>query len=535
LVAAIAVIVVSTVILSYFSYYYAVGRENLVETSLVQANIKLAGQYIARIEQRIIDNDRILSSQVNVDDPASWPAFEEMARRGDYNVEQVYFLKPDSNYPLYPPYSEEIRQAWSAFRLGFRVGSLNLERLTLDQVHHLHLERSENYFFASYVMKENARGERYIVCFQMNLDKVLAMIDRYLRDLQPNFYVGIVDFDNNVIYNQPVSRSSKYFHETRFPTTLYKWLLQFVPRNYTEIERNAQNQRRVYLFLIVLSMTLIFASVAIIYVAGRRERQLARLKEDFISHVSHELKTPLSLISMFSQILLTGRSRTEKAQEEYYEIIHTQSERMSRLVNNLLDFARMEREKEALKFERLNLARLVEQELDGYRSQIRLDGFDVTKQIDADIPDTLADPTAISTALFNLLDNSVAYSAERKRISVRLTRSNGFIDLAVADAGMGIPADELEKVFEKFYRGRNSAATGIRGSGIGLAITRRIAELHGGEVTVESRPGEGSTFTLRIPIRAVAQTADGAEDSPAASANTRAKAGDASGRHEGGS
>ncbi|MFH1573375.1 MAG: HAMP domain-containing sensor histidine kinase [Acidobacteriota bacterium] len=500
---ATGVIVVSTAILSYFSYYYTVGRENLVENSLVQANIKLATQYVDRIEQKIIDNDRQLSSLVDVDEPGRWPEFAETIRSGDFNVEQVYFLRPDDNYPLYPPFSYDIRDSWNAFRLGFRLSELNLNRLVPDQVHHLHKERADNYFFASYVLKESSKGERYIVCFQMSQEKILVMLDRFLRDLRPNFYVSIVDFDSNGVYSQPISRSGTYFYERRFPTTLYKWLLQVVPRNYTEIETNARNQRRIYLVLIVASMLLIFCSVAVIYVAGTRERQLAQLKEDFISHVSHELKTPLSLISMFSEILLSGRSRTEQATQEYYGIIHTESNRMMLLVNNLLDFARFDRESGALRWERINIAGLVDRELEGYRIQVQRDGFQITKEIEQDIPDTLADPTAITTAFFNLLDNSVKYSGERKEILVQVRRSDGFVDLSVSDQGPGIPADEHEKIFEKFYRGSSAARAQVRGSGIGLSITKRVAEMHGGEVRVHSRPGAGSRFTLRIPLREV--------------------------------
>jgi len=497
----IGVIVASTAILSYFAYYYTVGRENLIETSLVQANIKLANHYVDRIEQKIIDNDRLLAGMIEVDDPSFWPELVEEIRHGDMNVEQVYFLRPDSNIPLYPPNTQEIGESWKAFRQSFRLNELNLGQLAVGQVHHLHKERADNYFFASYLLTQNRKGEKYIICFQMNFDRILALVDRYLRDLQPNFYVSVVDFENNGIYNPPSSRSSKYFYETRFPTTLYKWLLQAVPRNYTEIEEDARNQRRMYLFLIILCVSLIFCSLAVIYLASVRERQLAQMKEDFIGHVSHELKTPLSLISMFSEILLAGRARNERTREEYYGIIHTESDRMSRLVNNLLDFARLERDREPLHCESVNIARLVDSELDAYRHHIQRDGFHITKDIEDGIPETLADPNAVTTALLNLLDNSVKYSGGSKEIVVKVARSDGFVDLSVADRGLGIPADEQQKIFEKFYRGKNAAAAGIRGSGIGLSITKRVAELHGGEVRVQSEPGQGSTFTLRIPLR----------------------------------
>ncbi len=502
---AIGLIIISTATLSFVSYHYTVGRENLAETSLVQSNIKLALHYVDRIEQRIVENDRLLLSMVEVDEPSEWPTMAEAIKNADLNVDQVYFLRPDSSYPLYPPYSYEIRNQWGAFRSSFNVRELELDRLVLNQPHHLHKERPNNYFFATYVLKENRAGERILVCYQMNFDKITSLLDRHLRDLQDRFYVSIVDFENNGVYGQPISRSSKYFFETRFPTTLYKWILQIVPRNYAELELGVRNQRRTNLFFIILSMSLIFFSLAIIYVAWRRDRQLRQLKEIFIGNVSHELKTPLSLIRMFSEILVMGRVKGEDKKREYYRIIHNESDRMSRLINNLLDFANLTHGIEQKYFEKANIAQLVTKALEAYRHEIQKEGYKLNFEANPVIPDSFMDPNAITMAFLNLLDNSVKYSGDLKQIDVRVEQANGYIDLSVADKGVGIPASEQRKIFEKFYRGSDPRVRRIRGSGIGLAITKHVAEMHGGEVLVESEPGKGSAFTLRIPIRLAAE------------------------------
>jgi two-component system phosphate regulon sensor histidine kinase PhoR len=248
-------------------------------------------------------------------------------------------------------------------------------------------------------------------------------------------------------------------------------------------------------------MLMIFCSLAVIYVAGRRERQLAQLKEDFISNVSHELKTPLSLIRMFSEMLIAHRVKSDAVRREYYGIIHNESERMSRLIANLLDFAQLERERHSLHFERANIGQLVIKELEAYRYQIQKDGFELTTHVDVNVPETLADPNAISMAFFNLLDNAVKYSGDRKKVTVSVSQSNGFIDLAIQDEGLGIDPAERQKIFEKFFRGSSAGVAKVRGSGIGLTITKQVAEMHGGEVRVESEVARGSTFTLRIPIR----------------------------------
>ncbi len=496
----IGLIVVSTAILSFFSYYYTVGRENIVETSLVQSNFKLAANYIDRIEKELVDNDLILSRMVDVDEPSKWPAMVEAIKNADLNVDQVYFLRPNSDWPLYPSYSYDIRNEWGAFRASFKVKDLDLDQRELDQPHHLHMEKANKYFFATYIVKETRKGTRILVCYQMNVDKIVVLLDRLLRDLQDRFYVSIVDYENNGVYGQPLSRS-KYYVEKRFPNTLYKWFLQMVPRNYTEIEQRVTNQRRTNLFFIILSMSLTFFSLAIISIGWRHDRQLRQLKDNFIGNVSHELKTPLSLIRMFSEILVMGRVKDEDKKREYYQIIYNESDRMSRLIANLLDFASLIRGVEHKHFEKTNIAQLVAKALEAYRHEIQKEGFELNLDSDPRVPDGFADPNAITMAFMNLLDNSIKYSKEQKRIDVKVWCDTQFVSLSVTDKGVGIPASEQQKIFEKFYRGGDPFVHKIRGSGIGLSITKHVAEMHGGAVLVESEPGKGSTFTLKIPIR----------------------------------
>jgi two-component system phosphate regulon sensor histidine kinase PhoR len=497
---AIGLIIVSTAILSFVSYYYTVGRKNLLETSLVQSNYKLAANYIDRIEKEIVDNDLILSGMVDVNEPSKWPAMAAAIRNADLNVDQVYFLRPDSDYPLYPPYSYEIRNEWGAFRANFKVKDLDLNQKELDQPHHLHMERSSKYFFATYFLKETRNGTRIIVCYQMNVDKIIALLDLILRDLQDRFYVSIVDYESNGVYGQPISRS-KYYVDARFPNTLYKWFLQMLPRNYTELEQRVQSQRRTNLFFIILSMSLTFFSLAIIYYGWQYDRQLRQLKENFISNVSHELRTPLSLIHMFSEILVMGRVKDEDKRAEYYRIIYNESDRMSRLIANLLDFANLIRGIEHKHFEMTNIGRLVAKALEAYRHEIQKDGFELSLEAESGLPDCYADPNAITMAFLNLLDNSVKYSGERKQIDVKIRQDHGCVDLSVADQGVGIPESDQHKIFDKFFRGSDPSVRKVRGSGIGLSIAKHVAEMHGGEILVNSQVGFGSTFNLRIPIR----------------------------------
>jgi two-component system phosphate regulon sensor histidine kinase PhoR len=499
---AIGLIIISTAALSILSYHYTVGRENLVEASLVQTNYRLAWQFVDRIEQKLIDNDRILSEMIDVDEPSQWPEMVDAIKNdADLNVDQVYFLKPENDHLLYPPILDQNKTQWIRFRASFKLKDLNLGNLRLNEAHHLHKEQPD-YFFATYVLRETQNGSRILVCYQMSFDRITTLLDKYLRDLTKDYYVSIVDFANSGVYGQPISEAiHRRPVEARFQTTLYQWILQIVPRNYNEIEKDVKNQRRTYLFFIVMSVSTIFFSLMIIYSAWQRDRQLRQLKENFISNVSHELRTPLSLIRMFSEILVTGRVKSDDKKLEYYRIINNESDRMSRLINNLLDFANLVRGIEHKHFEKVNLAQVVAKALEAYRYEVQKDGFQLTLETAPEMPESYADSNAITMALFNLLDNSVKYSGDQKQISVRVARNEGFLDLSVSDKGIGIAPLEQQKIFDQFYRGSEPLVRRIRGSGIGLAITKHVAEMHGGDVLVESEPGKGSTFTLHIPIR----------------------------------
>ena len=378
---AVGAIVVSTAILTILSYRYTVGRENVVEDSLIRSNVKLVEREVDRIEQKIIENDRILHNMADVNDRSRWPEVNEAIKKADLGVDQVWFLSLNgiSEYPLWSP---EIRDLHAAFTRSFKTRELNLDRLRPDETNHLHKERREDYFFASYVVKEDRRGEKIVVCFQMNHGKILALLDRYLKDLGSVYYVSVVDYENNGVVGHAVGPGQVLLRVRAFPAPFingcFRWFRATTPRwkKWRAISAGSN------FFFIIMSISMIFLSLVIIYFAVRRERQLIQLKADFIGNVSHELKTPLALIRMFSEILTTGRVKNDESKLEYYRIIHKESDRMSRLINNLLDFARLERGAQTRHFEKINIADLVSRELETYRYQIQKDGFELVSRLE---------------------------------------------------------------------------------------------------------------------------------------------------------
>jgi signal transduction histidine kinase len=221
--------------------------------------------------------------------------------------------------------------------------------------------------------------------------------------------------------------------------------------------------------------------------------------------VSHELRTPLSLIRLYAETLELGRVAGRDKIDEYYRIIRTESERLTALINNILDFSRIEAGRKEYEFRTTDLAELVGNTLDTYRDQIQQQGFTFTQSIDPGIPPVRVDREAIARSLVNLVNNALKYSADEKFLAVKLYRDNGVVKLEVVDRGIGIARGEQAKIFEKFYRAGDPLVHNTKGSGLGLSLVRHIAQAHGGNVVVESTPGKGSTFTLSLPLAPAAQ------------------------------
>jgi len=254
-------------------------------------------------------------------------------------------------------------------------------------------------------------------------------------------------------------------------------------------------------FLGLGALSLILAGgIVLTYRNVSKEVALARLKSDFVSNVSHELRTPLSLIRLYAETLEMGRLNSPEKYQEYYCIIRKESERLSALINNILDFSRIEAGRKEYDFRETDLRELVHNTLESYRYQIEQHGFDYEEKID-EVPRLRVDREAMARSLLNLVNNALKYSQDRKYIGVKLYRENGLVKLEVSDHGIGIPHQEQRKIFEKFYRVGDPLVHNTKGSGLGLSLVRHIVRAHGGEVLVDSAPGQGSKFTISLPVK----------------------------------
>ncbi|MEW6336623.1 MAG: ATP-binding protein [Acidobacteriota bacterium] len=264
--------------------------------------------------------------------------------------------------------------------------------------------------------------------------------------------------------------------------------------------------RRNFALNMILSAVLAVVLLAGVVLALRnaaREMHLSAMKSDFVSNVSHELRTPVSSIQVFGEMMRLGRVSDPGKVREYGEHIETESRRLSHLINNILDFSRIESGRKVYEFEPADVDEVVRAAVSGFRSRVRSQGFDIAyRGPDDPLPAVHVDRAALDQAVSNLLDNAVKYSGERKEVTVRVGRRDASVAIAVEDRGIGIPRAEQGRIFERFHRVASSLVHDVRGSGLGLAIVRHIVEAHSGRVEVESEVGRGSTFTVILPIEA---------------------------------
>ena len=257
--------------------------------------------------------------------------------------------------------------------------------------------------------------------------------------------------------------------------------------------------RNSFIILGFLSLMIIGGLVLTKHMVSK-EMAVAKLKSDFVSNVSHELRTPLALIRLYAETLELGRITTKEKKHQYYRIIRKESERLTALINNILDFSRIEAGRKEYEFRETDIADLVRNTLDSYRYQIEQQGFALEESIDPDLPAVRVDREAIARALVNLVNNALKYSKDEKYLGVKLYRDNGAVKLEVSDRGIGIARRDQVKIFEKFFRAGDPLVHNTKGSGLGLSLVRHITEAHGGEIEVESSPGTGSKFIMSLPL-----------------------------------
>jgi len=494
-------ILVATLLLGYFSIRTAMRFGQWGEESIVESTLFVAREKVDRIERIIIENDNTFFNSIDL---SNLPSFEEKSERLfalSRTVSAVLVI--DDNGDIVMAVSRKGHD--DATRIASEFTQSILKDLELEDSlnfhKHLHKKYEKGYRLISYISRL-WQDERFTICLLNDFDYIRnAIFPIVFMDLGKDRVFNVEDNEGAVIFGETLTEAGEFSVSVRFPTTLYAWRVQLAPREAALFKARSQQRRISEAVLITISFGVIVLGMVVLSLAAVRERRLNRLKSEFISNVSHELKTPLSLIKMFSELMLMPAGARAPKEKKYLDIIMRESERLGALIENVLDFNRMERGQMGFDFQKSDPAGVVERSLDMYRFRLEQEGVDVRLEIQPDLPQVLLDEQALALAIINLLDNAVKYGRRgAEPIQLKVESRNGQVLIHVQDHGSGIQPSDLRRIFERFYRSTDLEVRRQRGSGIGLTLVKSIIEAHGGKVEVSSEPGHGATFTISIPV-----------------------------------
>ncbi len=499
----LAAIVAASGFLAWWMWRTTTALERIGERSVFESTVLLVREKLDRVEAMIIAADNAVIHLVDPDDldvlAARWPA---LADRVAPTARAVLVLDEEER-PLRavsrttPDDAERFR---ALFEERLRP-ELHLREQQVGEHCHWHGTAGAQGALVSYFVGESA-GRRYFVVIETDLDFVRReVLPKLFDDPLARGRFSVTDDQNRIVYGRSLAAAGELV-SARFPTTLYKWRMAAIPRDDPEFRARARSRQLAEAGYVGLSLAVILVGVIFFTFVAREEERLNRLKSDFIATVSHELKTPLSLIRMFGEMLATDRVPSADKRAQYLDIIVRESERLTALIDNVLDFARLERGRTSYEFAEGDFGGVIFRGVEMFRYRLVKERPRLVADIAEGLPRVSLDERALHLLLFNLLDNAVKYAGDSDEVVVRVRGDERALTLDVVDRGPGIDPDDARRVFERFYRGRSARSSGARGSGIGLALVKHIARAHGGDVAALPTPGGGTTFRVRIPVDA---------------------------------
>jgi signal transduction histidine kinase len=331
-------------------------------------------------------------------------------------------------------------------------------------------------------------------------DKTLVI----LKESQPNeeIRVALVDAEGRILAPEELSTATSVLSKSfsRFQELAKGTKLALVTEGENPIE--AISSKSLIIYYVLLGSVIVLIALGIVFILRdiSREEQISVIKSEFIANVSHEIKTPIATIRTLSENLNEGWVTGEGKQREYFHLIAREAERLTHLVENILDFSRIERAKKNYRMESASIGEVTKKAVERFRFLVGDQGVKIKESIENNLPMFMLDIESYEQALLNLLDNAVKYSVGDKLIEVSARLQTDNIIVEVSDHGIGISRKDCEKIFEKFFRSPMPDGRKIPGSGIGLTLVKDIIESHGGTIEVKSEIGKGSTFKLSFPL-----------------------------------
>ncbi len=325
-----------------------------------------------------------------------------------------------------------------------------------------------------------------------------ALANNFAEDVRTDLVVSVRSEDGDQLFSTCDEPGSHDERVIPFPMVFKDWRLSVKNREFTP-----QQLARFNFHLNVAGgltvVAVLVAGIVLMLRGAQRELRLSQMKSDFVSNVSHELKTPLASIRLFGELLRSGRVSSPEKVREYGSLIETEGRRLSQLITNILDFSRIESARRPYAREPVDLNALVKDTLERFEVAVKHQGFTIDFEPPPQRVVTRGDSGALGQAVYNLVDNALKYSKDDRRLEVELSCNGTEATLVVRDHGVGIPKAEQEKIFDRFHRVSTGLVHEVRGSGLGLSIVKHVVEAHQGRIEVQSEVGKGSAFTVRLP------------------------------------
>jgi two-component system, OmpR family, phosphate regulon sensor histidine kinase PhoR len=511
-------VLVAVGVVAYFTFRTTLQVDKLRQESVFEATLGLAYAKANNLDTKIVEEDNVVAA---VADPATLSDLAERwlptAQRETPTVRAILVLDEGPTVLAFASRAGGALRDEEAFRrllTARMMPDMKLSPAAGSELRHLHHEYDGQSYLVSYWQKVS-EDHRYLVVAWHDVPRIIKdTLPTLNRDASSQTSspgrpsrVNVVDEEGRIVYGPPL-RSRDFTASVPFPTTLYNWRVQVLPAASEELASRVQRRRLLELVMVTLSGVVIIAGVVTILFAAEKERRMSALRSEFVANVSHELKTPLALVRMFGEMLQSGRVANDAKRQEYLDIIVRESERLSNLIENVLDFAKVDRGRGAYELREGDVGAVVGRAAAVYRYRAEREGVELAVEVESDLPKARIDERAIQLAVINLVDNALKYAPKTRVVTIRTQREGDAIAIRVIDEGPGVPSDERERIFERFVRGASASQREggsmppVRGSGIGLALVKHIAESHGGRAWVESPNGHGSTFVVTIPSQA---------------------------------
>lgn len=474
------------------------GERSIAESTMMVTNTK-----IERLEQIISSTDSLFLAAIDPSQPDR-ACDKWQTAVYDSNLVKAAFILDENNDLTAFYYRNPYTLETSAIRnlIQKEISPLIDKYDSLNQNKHLHRLINGEYYLITHLTVQYGFQD-YIACLLYDTKTIKeSLLTELLSNLGEERLANVVDDYNQPVFGQSIYGAEEFVVSRRFPFTLYKWRLQLAPT--ASALFSAQEKERARMFstalLIPLALAVIVLGLSVLYLSVVRERRLNRLKSEFVANVTHELKTPLSLIRMFGELLYLGKVDDPNKTKHYYNIILRETDRLTSLIDNVLNLARIERGKSGYNFVEVDIVDAVEQSIEITRHALEK-GIPLRFEVSGNRIPIRIDDSAITLAIVNLIDNAVKYATGTNFIGVNIVFYENLIKIDVIDQGVGIPHNQLKRIFDRFYRVPSKETSRQRGSGIGLSLVKHIIEGHGGTIDVSSSPKVETRFSIKIPTR----------------------------------